>query len=136
VELVGYVVVDDVGTIVNPLTLEGQIHGGVAQGAGQALMEEVEYDRESGQLLTASFMEYAMPRADTFPEMVVGSNPVPTELNPLGAKGAGEAGTVGALPVVMNAVMDALAPLGVRHLDMPATPERVWCAIQEAPRPA
>jgi carbon-monoxide dehydrogenase large subunit len=136
VELVGYVVVDDVGTIVNPLTLEGQIHGGVAQGAGQALMEEVVYDRESGQLLTASFMEYAMPRADTFPEMVVGSNPVPTELNPLGAKGAGEAGTVGALPVVMNAVMDALAPLGVRHLDMPATPERVWCAIQEAPRPA
>ncbi len=131
VALARYVVVDDVGTVVNPLTLEGQIHGGVAQGAGQALMEEVVYDRESGQLLTASFMEYAIPRADTLPEMIIGSNPVPTELNPLGAKGAGEAGTVGALPVVMNAVLDALAALGVRHLDMPATPERVWRAIQE-----
>ena len=136
VALLGYLVVDDVGTVVNPLTLAGQIHGGVAQGAGQALMEEVVYDRESGQLLTASFMEYAMPRADTLPEVVIGSNPVPTELNPLGAKGAGEAGTVGALPAVMNAVMDALAPLGVRHLDMPATPERVWRAIQEAQRSA
>ena len=132
VALLGYVVVDDVGTVVNPLTLAGQIHGGVAQGVGQALMEEVVYDRESGQLLTASFMEYAMPRADTLPDLVVGSNPVPTALNPLGAKGAGEAGTVGALPAVMNAVIDALAPLGVRHLDMPATPERVWRAIQEA----
>ncbi len=134
VALLGYLVVDDVGTVVNPLTLAGQIHGGVAQGVGQALMEEVVYDRESGQLLTASFMEYAMPRADTLPDMVIGSNPVPTALNPLGAKGAGEAGTVGALPAVMNAVIDALAPLGVRHLDMPATPERVWRAIQEASR--
>jgi carbon-monoxide dehydrogenase large subunit len=132
VEVVGYVVVDDVGTVVNPLTLEGQIQGGVAQGAGQALMEEVVYDRDSGQLLTASFMEYALPRADTLPDVVIGSNPVPTALNPLGAKGAGEAGTVGALPAVMNAVMDALAPLGVRHLDMPASPARVWQAIQEA----
>ena len=132
VALLTYVVVDDVGTVVNPVTLAGQIHGGVAQGAGQALMEEVVYDRESGQVLTASFMEYAIPRADTFPDLVVGSNPVPTRLNPLGAKGAGEAGTVGALPAVMNAVIDALAPLGVRHLDMPATPERVWRAIQEA----
>ncbi len=134
VQVVAYVVVDDVGTVVNPLTLEGQIQGGVAQGAGQALMEEVVYDRESGQLLTASFMEYAMPRADTLPDLVIGSNPVPTALNPLGAKGAGEAGTVGALPAVMNAVIDALAPLGVRHLDMPATPERVWRAIEEARR--
>ena len=132
VALLGYLVVDDVGTVVNPLTLSGQIHGGVAQGAGQALMEEVVYDRESGQLLTASFMEYALPRADMLPDVVIGSNPVPTQLNPLGAKGAGEAGTVGALPAVMNAVMDALAPLGVRQLDMPATPERVWRAIQEA----
>src|SRR5262245_32524368 len=132
VEIAGYVVVDDVGTVVNPLTLEGQIHGGVAQGAGQALMEEVVYDPESGQLLTASFMDYAMPRAATLPDLVIGSNPVPTALNPLGAKGAGEAGTVGALPAVLNAVMDALAPLGVRHLDMPATPDRVWRAIQEA----
>jgi carbon-monoxide dehydrogenase large subunit len=134
VALLGYLVVDDVGTVVNPLTLAGQIHGGVAQGVGQALMEEVVYDRESGQLLTASFMEYAMPRADTLPDVVIGSNPVPTALNPLGAKGAGEAGTVGALPAVMNAVIDALAPLGIRHLDMPATPERVWRAIQNASR--
>ena len=136
VEVVAYAVVDDVGTVVNPLTLEGQIQGGVAQGAGQALMEEVVYDRESGQLLTASFMDYAMPRADTLPDLVIGSNPVPTAANLLGAKGAGEAGTVGALPAVMNAVMDALAPLGVRHLDMPATPERVWQAIREARAPA
>jgi carbon-monoxide dehydrogenase large subunit len=136
VALLGYLVVDDVGTVVNPLTLSGQIHGGVAQGAGQALMEEIVYDRESGQLLTASFMEYALPRADMLPEVVIGSNPVPTQLNPLGAKGAGEAGTVGALPAVMNAVMDALARLGVRQLDMPATPERVWRAIQEAQRSA
>jgi carbon-monoxide dehydrogenase large subunit len=135
VEVVAYVVVDDVGTVVNPLTLEGQIQGGVAQGAGQALMEEVVYDRDSGQLLTASFMDYAMPRADTLPDLVIGSNPVPTGANLLGAKGAGEAGTVGALPVVMNAVMDALSPLGVRHLDMPATPERVWRAIQDARAP-
>jgi carbon-monoxide dehydrogenase large subunit len=134
VGLVSYAVVDDVGTVINPLTLKGQIHGGVAQGVGQALMEQVVYDRESGQLLTASFMDYAMPRADTLPDMAIASHPVPTKLNPLGAKGAGEAGTVGALPVVVNAVMDALAPLGVRELDMPATGERVWRAIQAARR--
>ncbi|HET8578302.1 MAG TPA: xanthine dehydrogenase family protein molybdopterin-binding subunit [Methylomirabilota bacterium] len=130
--LLGYVIVDDVGTIINPLTLKGQIHGGVAQGVGQALMEQVVYDPESGQLLTASFMEYCMPRADTMCAMTVERNPVPTALNPLGAKGAGEAGTVGALPVVINAVMNALAPLGVKELDMPATSERVWRAIQSA----
>jgi carbon-monoxide dehydrogenase large subunit len=132
VRLVSYLIVDDVGTVINPITLKGQVHGGVAQGVGQALMEQVVYDRESGQLLTATFMDYAMPRADTFPDMHVESNPVPTKLNPLGAKGAGEAGTVGALPVVINAVVDALAPLGVRSLDMPASPERVWQAIQHA----
>jgi len=99
-------------------------------------MEKVVYDRESGQLLTASFMDYAMPRADTLPDLVNGSNPIPTGANLLGAKGAGEAGTVGALPVVMNAVMDALSRLGVRHLDMPATPERVWRAIQDARPPS
>jgi len=92
----------------------------------------VVYDAESGQLLTASFMDYALPRADTLPDMLITSNPVPTKLNPLGAKGAGEAGTVGALPAVINAVLDALAPLGVRELDMPATSERVWQAIQAA----
>src|SRR5213079_930511 len=132
VRLASYVIVDDVGTVINPVTLKGQIHGGVAQGVGQALMEQVVYDDESGQLLTASFMDYAMPRADTLPDMHIESNPVPTKLNPLGAKGAGEAGTVGALPAVINAVLDALAPLGVRALDMPATSERVWQAIQDA----
>ncbi len=132
VALVAYVIVDDVGTVINPLTLKGQIHGGVAQGVGQALMEQVVYDAESGQLLTASFMDYAMPRADTLPDLHIESNPVPTKLNPLGAKGAGEAGTVGALPAVMNAVLDALAPLGVRQLDMPATSERVWHALRAA----
>jgi carbon-monoxide dehydrogenase large subunit len=132
VALVGYVIVDDVGTVINPLTLKGQIHGGVAQGVGQALMEQVVYDPESGQLLTASFMDYAIPRADTLPDMHIESRPVPTTLNPLGAKGAGEAGTVGALPAVVNAVMSALAPLGVRELDMPATAERVWRVLQAA----
>jgi aerobic carbon-monoxide dehydrogenase large subunit len=132
VALANYVVVDDVGTVINPVTLKGQIHGGVAQGLGQALMEQVVYDAESGQLLTASFMDYAMPRADSLCDMVIHSNPVPTELNPLGAKGAGEAGTVGALPAVMNAVIDALAPVGVGHLDMPASADRVWQAVQAA----
>ncbi len=132
VALVGYAIADDVGTVINPLTLKGQIHGGVAQGVGQALMEQVAYEPDSGQLLTTSFMEYAIPRADTVPDVIVESHPVPTKLNPLGAKGAGEAGTVGALPVVMNAVLDALAPLGVRALDMPASAERVWSAIQAA----
>jgi aerobic carbon-monoxide dehydrogenase large subunit len=131
-KLVNYVVVDDVGTIINPLTLEGQIHGGVAQGVGQVLMEQVVYEPGSGQLLTASFMDYCMPRADVMCPIEVHDNPVPTETNPLGAKGAGEAGTVGALPAVMIAIMHALEPLGVTELDMPATTERVWQAIQQA----
>ncbi|HEY2993676.1 MAG TPA: xanthine dehydrogenase family protein molybdopterin-binding subunit [Methylomirabilota bacterium] len=134
VTLVSYAIVDDVGTVINPVTLKGQIHGGVAQGVGQALMEQVVYDPDSGQLLTASFMDYAMPRADTLPDMHIESAPVPTKLNPMGAKGAGEAGTVGALPAAMNAVLDALAQVGVRDLDMPASPERVWRAIQTARR--
>jgi carbon-monoxide dehydrogenase large subunit len=139
VTLERYAIADDVGTVINPLTLKGQIHGGVAQGVGQALMEQVVYEPDSGQLLTASFMEYAMPRADTFCDMAIESHPVPTALNPIGAKGAGEAGTVGALPAVINAVMDAIAPLGVRQLDMPASSDRVWRAIRDAqansPRP-
>ncbi len=130
VALMNYTVVDDVGTVINPKLLKGQIQGGIAQGAGQALMEQVVYDPRSGQLLSASFMDYAMPRADDFCPMEIESAPVPTKLNPLGAKGAGEAGTVGALPAVMLAVLDALQPLGVTELDMPATPERVWQAIQ------
>jgi carbon-monoxide dehydrogenase large subunit len=132
VELARYTIVDDVGTVINPLTLKGQIHGGIAQGVGQALMEQIVYEPESGQLLTGSFMDYAMPRAADFCDIVVDSNPVPTKLNPLGAKGAGEAGTVGALPAVVNAVMDALAAVGVRELDMPASPARVWQALREA----
>jgi carbon-monoxide dehydrogenase large subunit len=132
VELVGYWVVDDVGTELNPLTLKGQIVGGVVQGLSQVLMEELVYDADSAQLLTASFMDYALPRAGDLCAFEVGSNPVPTKLNPLGAKGAGEAGTVGALPAGMNAILDALAPLGVTGLDMPATPERVWRAIRGA----
>ena len=109
VQLDRYFVVDDVGTVMNPIGLKGQIHGGVAQGVGQILGEQVVWDRDSGQLLTASFLDYAMPRADMVPNMEVESNPVPTKYNPLGAKGAGEAGTVGAMPAVMNAIMDALA---------------------------
>jgi len=134
-EIVRYVVVDDVGTVVNPVGLKGQIHGGVAQGLGQALMERVAYDPQSGQMLSGSFMDYAMPRADTVPYMSVSSNPVPTKRNPLGAKGAGEAGTVGALPAILNAVMDALAPIGVKQLDMPATSDRIWAAIRDAGAP-
>ena len=130
--LVGYTVVDDVGTVINPLTLKGQVHGGLAQGMGQILMEEVTYDRQSGQLLSASFMDYAMPRADVMCDIEVHENPVPTKTNPLGAKGAGEAGCVGALPAVMLAIMNALEPLGVTELNMPATSQRVWHAIRTA----
>jgi carbon-monoxide dehydrogenase large subunit len=131
-KIVRYTVVDDVGRVVNPLLLEGQVHGGVAQGAGQALCETMIYDRGSGQLITGSFMDYCMPRADDLPMIAVGSHEVPAKTNPLGIKGAGEAGTVGALPAVMNAVNDALRSLGIRHFDMPATPERLWRAIREA----
>jgi len=130
VDLLTYLVIDDVGTVINPMTLAGQVHGGVAQGVGQVLMEKVAYDPDSGQLLSASFMDYAMPRADNMCDISIVSNPSPTPSNPLGAKGGGEAGTVGALPSVMIAIMDALAPLGVRELEMPASPERVWQAIR------
>ncbi len=132
VRLDRYAVVDDVGTVMNPIGLKGQIHGGVAQGVGQILGEQVVWDRESGQLLTASFLDYTMPRADTMCSMEIRSNPVPTKYNPLGAKGAGEAGTVGAMPAVMNAVLDALAPLGVKDVAMPANAHNVWRAIQAA----
>ena len=132
VALLSYLVVDNVGTVINPLTLAGQIHGGVAQGVGQILMEQVVYEPGSGQLLTASFMDYCMPRAEDMCGIRIVSNPVPTEGNPLGAKGAGEAGTVGALPAVMIAVTNALEPLGVREFDMPATSDRIWRAMREA----
>ena len=136
VRIVRHAVVDDVGRMVNPMLVKGQIHGGVVQGLGQAMFEELVYEAQTGQLLAGSFMDYAMPRADDLPLFEVDSHEVPTQVNPLGAKGVGEAGTVGALPALVNAVNDALAPLGVRHLDMPMTPERVWRAIRDAtPRP-
>lgn len=132
VQVVGYWVVDDVGTMINPVGVKGQIHGGVAQGLGQALMERVAYDPDSGQLLSGSFMDYAMPRAGDMPHITIENNSVPTASNPMGAKGAGEAGTVGALPAVMNAVNHALASVGAQPIEMPATSERVWTAIQSA----
>jgi aerobic carbon-monoxide dehydrogenase large subunit len=132
VAVIAYWVVDDVGRMLNPMLVKGQIHGGVAQGLGQALLEEVVYDRDGGQLLSGSFMDYAMPRASDMPDIEAAANEVLTTGNPLGVKGAGEAGAVGALPAIMNAIADALSPLGIDHLDMPATPERVWRAIQAA----
>src|SRR5882762_10350696 len=132
VRVVRHTVVDDVGRMVNPMLVKGQIHGGVVQGLGQGLYEELTYEPTTGQLLAGSFMDYAMPRADDMPAFDVDSHEVPTQVNPLGAKGVGEAGTVGALPALLNAVNDALAPLGVRHLDMPVTSARVWRAIEDA----
>jgi carbon-monoxide dehydrogenase large subunit len=131
VEIVDYSVIDDVGTVLNPLLLKGQIVGGIAQGVGQILMEDIRFDVD-GQLMSGSFMDYAMPRADTFGPFHVEANPVPTKTNPLGIKGAGEAGCVGAMPAVANALVDALSHLGVRHVEMPATPERLWRAIAAA----
>ncbi len=124
--------VDDVGRAVNPLILHGQTHGGFAQGAGQALLEECRYDPESGQLLSASFMDYAMPRADHFPELATELSEVPSPTNPLGIRAGGEGGTTPALAAVANAIVDALAGLGVKHVELPATPERVWRAIRAA----
>jgi carbon-monoxide dehydrogenase large subunit len=132
VDIVDYNVVDDVGTVLNPLLLHGQIDGGIAQGLGQVLMEDIRFDPNSGQLLTGSFMDYAMPRARNTPHYHVESNPVPTKTNPLGTKGAGEAGCVGAMPAVANALVDALSVYGVKHVEMPATPERIWRTIKEA----
>jgi carbon-monoxide dehydrogenase large subunit len=132
VEIVDYNVVDDVGTVLNPLLLHGQIDGGIAQGLGQILMEDIRFDPATGQLLTGSFMDYAMPRARNTPAYHVDSNPVPTKTNPLGTKGAGEAGCVGAMPAIANALVDALSVYGVTHVEMPATPERLWRTIHEA----
>ncbi len=130
-EVVKYTTVNDFGVIVNPLLVQGQAHGGIAQGIGQALYEHVDYTEE-GQLLTASYQDYALPRASDLPSFGFESHGVPCTTNPVGAKGCGEAGCAGSLPSVMNAVVDALAELGVGHIDMPATPERVWLAIQAA----
>jgi aerobic carbon-monoxide dehydrogenase large subunit len=124
--------VDDFGTIINPMIVEGQVHGGLVQGIGQALMENCVYDHETGQLLTGSFMDYTMPRADDFPQFKLDTVCTPCTHNPLGTKGCGEAGAIGSPPAVINAVLDALRPLGVKEFDMPASPHRVWQAIQAA----
>jgi carbon-monoxide dehydrogenase large subunit len=130
-----YTVVDDFGRTINPLLLEGQVHGGIVQGVGQALLEHASYDSDSGQLLSGSFMDYAMPRASDVPSFAFSTHNVPTSANPLGVKGAGEAGAVGAPPAVMNAIVDALAQrTGTRHIDMPATPDRIWAALNGAAR--
>jgi len=134
VELDRYTVVDDCGTVINPLLAKGQIMGGIAQGAGQALLEDIVYDRDSGQLLTGTLMDYGIARADTMPAITIDFSPVPSTTNPLGAKGVGEGGTVASTPTVMNAILDALAPLGVTDVLMPATPERIWRAMREHAR--
>ena len=131
VEVDRYTVVDDFGAVINPILLEGQVHGGVVQGIGQALYEHTIYDAETGQLLTASFNDYALPRADNLPFFSFTTRNVPCKANPLGIKGAGEAGAIGAPPATINAVVDALrsAEPSIRHIDMPATPRRVWEAL-------
>jgi carbon-monoxide dehydrogenase large subunit len=130
--VVNFTAVDDFGRIINPMIVEGQVHGGLAQGIGQALLENGVYDTDSGQLVTGTYMDYAMPRADDLPSFKVDTQMTPCTHNPLGVKGCGEAGAIGAPPAVINAVIDALAPRGVTHIEMPATPERVWRALQTA----
>jgi carbon-monoxide dehydrogenase large subunit len=129
VRLARFWAVDDCGRVLNPLVLDGQRHGGIAQGAGQALFEQVLYEEESGQLLTSTFGDYPLPRAVDLPWYELDRTETPTPRNPLGVKGIGEAGTIGSTPAIVNAVVDALAPFGVRHLDMPTTPERIWRAM-------
>ena len=135
IDILAYTAVDDAGNVIDHSSVEGQVHGGVMQGVGQALGEVAVYDRKTGQLLTASFLDYSLPRADWMLGTVsCGDHPVPTASNPLGAKGVGESGTSGSLPAVMNAVLCAVRQAGVRHIDMPATPERLWRAIRDARR--
>ena len=131
IEIIRYRVCDDFGKTVNPMIVRGQVHGGVSQGLGQALLERTSFDA-SGQLLTGSFMDYALPRADDFPDIEVDLLEVPSVSNPLGVKGAGEAGSVGSPPALINAIIDALSADGVTHIDMPATPESVWQALSMA----
>ena len=133
VEIVKYTTLDDVGRVINPLIVAGQVHGGIAQAVGQALLENTVYDSHSGQLVTGSLLDYAIPRADDLPDFVQHCDEsTPCLINPLGAKGVGELGTVGGTPTVINALLDALRPLGVTNIEMPATSERVWEAIREA----
>jgi carbon-monoxide dehydrogenase large subunit len=133
VKVLRYVAVDDVGNVINPMIVDGMVHGGIAQGVGQALWEGVVYDERSGQLITSSMSDYAVPKANQLPMYETDRTVTPTPVNPLGIKGAGETGTIAATPAVVNAVVDALAPLGIDHFEtMPLTSERVWTAIQRA----
>ena len=132
VSLDRYTAVDDYGVLVNPMIVSGQAHGAMAQGAGQALLEHAVYDPDSGQMVAGSFMDYALPRADDLPSFEVGFNATPCTTNPLGVKGCGEAGAIAAFPAIANAILDALAPLGVKGFDGPATPARIWQAMQAA----
>jgi carbon-monoxide dehydrogenase large subunit len=125
-----YVAVDDCGKVINPLLVEGQVHGGIVQALGQALYEEVVYD-EQGQLVTGTLMDYAIPKAAMLPRFELARTETPTDVNPLGVKGVGEAGTIGATPAIVNAVVDALAPFGIRHLDMPLKPENIWKIVHQ-----
>jgi carbon-monoxide dehydrogenase large subunit len=128
-KLTRYIAVDDCGQVINPMIVDGQVHGGVAQGVAQALWEEVVYD-ENGQLITGTLMDYAVPFSSDLPMIETGATVTPSPVNPLGVKGVGEAGTIAATPVIVNAVMDALSGLGVRHIDMPLRPEKIWKAVQ------
>jgi carbon-monoxide dehydrogenase large subunit len=130
VRLTRYVAVDDVGTVLNPMLVEGQVMGGIVQGAGQALMEDLVYDPDSGQLVTGSFTDYCMPRADDFCQFEMHESPVPTMTNPLGVKGCGESGPTAGMPAIVNAVVDALSEFGVTEIDMPVTPEKIWRAMR------
>jgi carbon-monoxide dehydrogenase large subunit len=132
VSLLNYTAVDDVGTVINPMIVEGQLHGGIVQGIGQALFENCVYDDVSGQLLSGSFMDYCMPRADNLPRMTVSTHSTPCTHTPMGVKGCGEVGTIGSPAAVANAVVDALAHLGVNHVDMPASANRLWRIIKSS----
>ena len=131
VKLVRYIAVDDVGNVINPMIVDGMVHGGVTQGIGQALQEQAIYD-DNGQLLTGSMMDYAVPTAEDVPSFELDRTVTPSTSNPLGVKGAGETGTIAASAAVINAVVDALSPFGVKHIDMPTTPEKVWRVMQAA----
>jgi carbon-monoxide dehydrogenase large subunit len=132
VKMERYIAVDDCGTVINPMIVEGQVHGGIVQGVAQALFEEMVYDPDSGQLRTGTFTDYMMPTANEIPDLVIDRTVTPSPTNALGVKGIGEAGTIAASAAVINAICDALAPLGIKHVDMPASPDRLWRQIQEA----
>jgi carbon-monoxide dehydrogenase large subunit len=134
-EIVNFTASDDFGRIINPMIVAGQVHGGLAQGIGQAVLEGCVFDKETGQLLTGSYNDYAMPRADDLPDFQLSTNVTLCTHNPLGVKGCGEAGAIGAPAAVANAVVDALKPLGIRHVEMPLTPERLWRTIQQHKMP-